>query len=182
MVYGVGWMICYALLPFLITDKLHLPYNDATRSTQVTYQIALCLAFWPAGLLMDKLGAIRSTGLSFLMLTLYPIGLIFASNSLDLTFVSVWYGLAHAGASVGWAIGPVALAPSKEKVPQYVAIHATMVGLRGAIFQGLGVLLYSLSHSFVLPLILAAAGFIYSSYIMFKLHSKVQDQLKVKIS
>ncbi len=181
MVYGVGWMICYALLPMLI-DHLKLPYGEATRSTQFAYLIALCLAYWPAGLLMDKLGAIRSTGLSFLMLSLYPIGMFFATGAVDLTFVSAWYGLAHAGASVGWILGPVALAPNKEKVAQYVAIHSTMVGIRGKIFQGLGVFLYWLSGSFGLPLALAAIGFLYSSYLMFKLHSSVQSRLAAKVS
>ena len=180
MVYGVGWMICYALLPHIITDKLQLPYDSAARSTYVTYQIVMCLAYWPAGLLMDKLGAIRSTGLSFLLLTLYPIGLIFTTGSGDLTFVSAWYGLAHAGASVGWTLGPVALAPSKDKVAQYVAIHATMVGIRGKVFQGLGVLLYWVSSGLGLPLALAAIGFLYSSFIMFKLHGSVQARLRAK--
>lgn len=180
MVYGVGWMVCYALLPMLITDKLNLPYGQATSSTQFAYLIALCLAYWPAGLLMDKLGAIRSTGLSFLMLSLYPVGMYFATGAFSLTFVSAWYGLAHAGASVGWLLGPVALAPSKEKVAQYVAIHATMVGIRGKIFQGLGVFLYWLSSNFGVPLALAAIGFLYSSYLMFKLHSGVQSRLAAK--
>jgi len=174
MIYGIGWMICYALLPLLITDKLKLPYDQATGSTQVPYQIVLGLAFAPAGLMMDKLGAIRSTGISFLLLTLYPIGLIFAASSFDLTMVSAFYGLAHAGASVGWVLGPVALAPSKDKVPQYVAIHATMVGSRGKLFLGLGVLLYSLTHCFTWPLVVGAAGFLFSSYIMLKLHGKVR--------
>ncbi len=182
MVYGVGWMICYALLPMLI-DHLKLPYGEATRSTQFAYLIALCLAYWPAGLLMDKLGAIRSTGLSFLMLSLYPIGMIFATGGkVDLIFVSAWYGLAHAGASVGWILGPVALAPSKEKVAQYVAIHSTMVGIRGKIFQGLGVFLYWLSGNFGVPLALAAIGFLYSGYLMFKLHSGVKSRLEAKAS
>lgn len=180
MTYGIGWMIAYALLPLIVTDKLKLPYDQVAQSTQVPYQIAIVLMLVPAGMLMDRLGAIRSTGLSFALLALYPVGLILAVDSTQLAAVSVWYGIAHAGASVGWMLGPVALAPTPAKVPQYVAIHATLVGLRGAIFQGLGVLLYALTGGFVIPLVIAAAAYIWSSVQMFNLHARVQQQGRAK--
>jgi hypothetical protein len=67
-------------------------------------------------------------------------------------------------------LGPVSLAPTPDKVPQYVAIHATFVGIRGKIFQGLGVLIYTLTHSFVLPFLLAAAAFGWSAFQMWQLN------------
>jgi hypothetical protein len=87
--------------------------------------------------------------------------------------VSFIYGLSHAGTSVGWMLGPVSLAPEPRKVPQYVAIHATFVGIRGKIFQGLGVLVYSLTHSFVLPFLLAAGAFAWSAVQMWQLNRLV---------
>jgi hypothetical protein len=54
-------------------------------------------------------------------------------------------------------------------VPQYVAIHATFVGIRGKIFQGLGVLLYSLTDGFTLPFLLAAGAFAWSAVQMWRL-------------
>lgn len=170
MTYGVGWMIAYALLPIVVTTKLHLDYDKIANSTNVPYLIAIVFMIWPAGWLMDKLGAVRSTGLSFLLLTIYPLGLIWASNADQLLLVSIVYGVAHAGASVGWMLGPVSLAPSPAKVPQYVAIHATLVGIRGKVFQGLGVLLYSLTDSFVLPLLIAAAAYLWSAWQMWRLN------------
>ena len=175
MVYGIGWMIAYALLPILVTDGLHLNYDEIARSTQFAYLIALVAMIFPAGLLMDRLGAVRSTGLSFAMLTLYPLGLIWASNVRELTWVSIVYGVAHAGASVGWMLGPVALAPTPAKVPQYVAIHATFVGIRGKLFQGLGVLLYTLTGSFTLPLVIAALAYIWSAQQMWALHQRMKS-------
>lgn len=170
MTYGVGWMIAYALLPIVVTSKLHLDYDKIANSTNVPYLIAIVFMIWPAGWLMDKLGAVRSTGLSFLLLTIYPLGLIWASDADQLLLVSIVYGVAHAGASVGWMLGPVSLAPSPAKVPQYVAIHATLVGIRGKVFQGLGVLLYSLTDSFVLPLLIAAAAYLWSAWQMWRLN------------
>jgi MFS family permease len=76
MTYGIGWMICYALLPIFVTDHLKLNYDQIAQSTQVTYLIGMVLMIGPAGYLMDRLGAVRSTGLSFAMLVLYPLGLI----------------------------------------------------------------------------------------------------------
>lgn len=179
MTYGIGWMVAYALLPLLVTDKLHLEYDTITQSTTVPYQLAVVLMLWPAGLLMDKLGAVRSTGLSFLMLAIYPLGLIFSGDAHELLITSVWYGIAHAGASVGWMVGPVSLAPSPDKVPKYVAIHATLVGLRGSIFQGLGVLLLQVTGSFTWPLLLAAAAYVWSAVQMWQLHGRMAAGARV---
>ncbi|HYF14798.1 MAG TPA: MFS transporter [Phycisphaerales bacterium] len=169
MTYGVGWMIAYSLLPLLVTKKLGLDYEEIASSTHVAYLVALVAALYPAGLLLDKFGAIRGTGLSFFMLCLHPVGLMAARDQETLTIVSLAYGVAHSGASVGWMLGPVSLAPSKEKVAAYVAIHATLVGIRGKVFQALGVGLYMLTGVFWVPLLIAAAGYIWAGFQMFNL-------------
>lgn len=180
MTYGIGWMICYALLPIFVTDRLRLDYDQIAGSTQVAYLVGMVLMIGPAGYLMDRLGAARSTGLSFLMLIVYPLGLMGSTDAASLAVVSFVYGLSHAGTSVGWMLGPVALAPSPDKVPQYVAIHATFVGIRGKIFQGLGVLLYSLTHGFTLPFLLAAAAFAWSAVQMWRLDRFMRPGARVK--
>lgn len=169
MTYGVGWMIAYALLPMLVTDKLALRYDQIAFSTQTAYLLALVAFLWPAGLLMDRLGPVRSTGLSFGMLSVYPILYLMSGDVYMLTIASVAYGAAHAGASVGWMLGPVALAPTKEKVAQYVAIHATLVGVRGTLFQMLGVGLYMAFGDFRPPLVLAALAYVWACVQMFQL-------------
>lgn len=173
MTYGIGWMVCTALLPLLVTDKLHLPYDQITQSTQVLYVVGVVLCLLPVGRLMDKLGPSRTSGLSFLALAGYPIGLAIAGNQTELGAVSLFYGLAHAGVNLGWMLGPVSLAPTPDKVPQYVAIHSTLVGLRGSIFQGAGVLLYEWSQSFTPPLVLAAAAFVWAAWQMYRLHQRM---------
>lgn len=173
MTYGVGWMIGYALLPILVTTGLGLNYDEISNSTVVAYLLAMVAMIYPAGLLLDKLGAVRSTGLSFALLTVYPVGLLMARDAHDLLIVSIAYGIAHAGANVGWMLGPVSLAPSPEKVPQYVAIHATLVGVRGKLFQLFGIGLYKLSGNFTLPLLLAAAAYAWSAWQMWRLHVRM---------
>jgi hypothetical protein len=76
-------------------------------------------------------------------------------------------------------LGPVALAPTPAKVPQYVAIHATFVGIRGKIFQGLGVLIYSMTHSFVIPFVLAAMAFAWSAVQMWQLNRMMNRPVAV---
>ncbi len=172
MAYGIGWMICWALLP-LMGVRMGLNYDQYAHSTQVAYQVMLVLAIYPAGLLMDRMGAVRSTALSFAMLTFYPLGLMFVGTEMHLIVVSALYGLAHAGANMGWMLGPVSLAPTREKVAQYVAIHSTLVGVRGAVFQFLGVWVYVLTGSFIIPLAMAALGFGVSAWQMFSLHRRM---------
>lgn len=175
MTYGVGWMICYALLPILVTDKLHLAYDAMQRSTYTAYLLAMVAMIFPVGLLMDRIGAVRSAAISFALLTIYPLGLIAAGSSSGLMWASIAFGVAHSGASMAWMVGPVSLAPSPEKVPQYVAIHATLVGIRGKIFQGLGVGLYALTHSFTLPLAIAAAAYAWSAWQMWRLNDRMRS-------
>lgn len=174
MTYGIGWMIGVALLPLLADRKLGLGYRDYAHSTQIAYQVAVVAMIWPAGWLMDRLGAIRSVALSFGLLSLYPLGLVVSGDVRDLMFASIVFGIAHAGASVGWMLGPVALAPTPAKVAQYVAIHATLVGLRGTLFQGLGVVLYAVTGGFTWPLVLAAIAYIWSAAQMWTLHGRAR--------
>ena len=177
MTYGVGWMICYALLPILVTQpELHLNYETIAESTQMAYWLAMTAMIVPAGMLMDRIGAVRCTGISFLLLTIYPIGLLLSRDAKDLLVTSVLYGTVHSGASVGWMLGPMALAPSKEKVPQYVAIHATLVGIRGKVFQFAGIGLYKLTHSFTLPFLIAAAALVWSAWQMWRLDAKMRER------
>lgn len=180
MTYGVGWMIAYALLPMLITDKLNLGYDDATGATQTAYLLAVVACIWPAGLLLDRLGAVRSTGISFAMLAVYPMLYLWADTPGKLAVASVIYGIAHAGASAGWMLGPVALAPTPDRVPQYVAIHATLVGVRGKLFQGLGVGLYMLLGDFRVPLVIASLAYVWAAVQMLQLDGRMRGRLSTK--
>lgn len=178
MTYGVGWMIVTALMPLVVTKALHLGYDQLTESTYVPYWLAMTVMIVPAGMLMDRMGVARSTALSFLLLAGHPIGVVLAIASgehgyMILLMASTYYGLAHAGSNIGWMLGPVSLAPSPDKVPQYVAIHATMVGIRGSIFQALGVGLYELTGSFTAPLLVASAAYVWSAWQMWVLRTRI---------
>jgi hypothetical protein len=63
-------------------------------------------------------------------------------------------------------------------VQHYVAIHATMVGLRGTLFQFMGIALFELTGSFTIPLIIAAGGFGWAAWQMGSLESDFARRVK----
>lgn len=169
MTYGIGWMVFYALLPLVGTTKLNLTYEQMGAAAYMPFQIARAAFTFVGGWMMDRYGAMRTCVASFALYTFVPLLLAFATGPTTMTIACVVWGIAAAGVDAGWMLGPVSLAPSKSKVPQYVAIHATMVGVRGSLFQLLGVWLYGITGSFTWPLVIGAASFVWASWQMLSL-------------
>lgn len=173
MSYGVGWMVCTALVPALATDRLHLNYSHYAGATIVLYQLTNVLMVAPMGLAVDRLGPMRVASISFLWLTIYPVGLLLASGPGSLSVLSVLYAMGMVGVQLTWTLGPVALAADASRASQYMAVHTTLVGVRGILAQGLGMTLYSLTGSFTVPFGLAAVAFLWASLRMIQLARSV---------
>lgn len=169
MTYGIGWMICNALLPVLATDRLHMTYGEFGTWSQTMYAFGLLALTFPMGWLMDRIGPARTSAVSFIWLGFYPVALLMCGDAHHVAIASAMYGGAMAGVNLTWMLGPVSLAPTPEKVAHYVAIHTTLVGLRGVLAQGLGMLLYRLTGSFEWPLMIAAAAFVWAAWKMYAL-------------
>ncbi len=163
MTYGIGYMVCEALLPILADTKLHMSYGELASTTRVVWQFAIVLMALPMGWLLDRLGPARTTAGSFAWFALYPVFLMLAETSAGVALASVFFGMAMAGIQQGWMLGPVMLAPSADKVSQYVAIHTALVGFRGLAFQFLGMLIYTTTGSFAAPLAIAALALLAAS-------------------
>ncbi len=172
MTYGAAYMLCEALLPVLGTDRLHMGYQEYAHSTQMVARLAMLALTLPMGWLLDRVGPVRTSGLAFGVLSIYPLLLISAGGVPGVAVASVVWGIGMAGVMMGWMLGPVTLAGSAEKVPQYVAIHATLVGLRGILFQFLGMGLYQLTGEFTWPLAGAALAFAFAAAQMWLLHGR----------
>jgi MFS family permease len=175
MTYGAAYMLCDALLPVLATAQLGLRYEDYAHSTQVVTKLVMLATMLPIGWLHDRIGPVRTSGLAFTVLALYPVLLGTAGGAFGVALASIPYGLGMAGVQMGWMLGPVRLAGTAEQVPQYVAIHATLVGIRGLVFQGLGMLLYKLTGSFIPPLALATVAFIWAAAQMRQLQGALSQ-------
>lgn len=180
MLYGVGWMICYALLPLIGNDKIGLTDADFSTATIVTFQAMMIVLLFPAGRIADRFGPVKVVSVAFLILTLYPTLLAFADSFATLTGVTILFALGMAGVHLGWTLGPVYFAPDSEQAPRYLAVHATLVGVRGILFQGLGVWLYAITGSASIPLAFAAVGFLLAATQMRRLGRKIKPKLAAK--
>jgi MFS family permease len=174
MTYGCGFMIGDALLPLLVTHRLGLEYDQITSAGFATFRGCMLLAALPAGWLLDRVGPMRTASVAFAGLVFYPLLLLSATSAVGLGWASVLYGFMMAGVNLAWMLGPLTLANSADQVSEYVAIHTTLVGIRGVLFQGVGIALYALTDSFVWPLVLAAAMFGLAAWQMWRLHADGQ--------
>lgn len=172
MTYGASYMMCDALLPVFATARLHMRYEDYAESTQLVLKLVMLIMIVPMGWIMDRMGAVRTSCLAFASLALYPLFLMLAHDTGMVGFATIFYGFGLSGVAMGWLLGPVTLAGTSDKVPQYVAIHATLVGVRGIIFQGLGMLLYKWTGTFVFPLTLSVIGFTIAALLMARLQKR----------
>lgn len=180
-IYGLGWMICNALLPFLVVDRLKLDYEQIARATQTAFEFALILMMLPTGYLMDRLGPIRTSSWAFAVLVCYPFGLIAAEGPASLTLATLGFGVGISGVQLAWTIGPVTLARDSAQAPYYLAIHGTLVGFRALLGQFPAVILYKLVGIEV-PLILAAALFATGAVLMHRLERDRQADQKARSS
>lgn len=169
MSYGTGWMICTALVPLLANDKLNLDYAEFANATVVAWQVTMIVMLVPMGRLADRIGPVRLAAGSFLWLTIYPIGLLAAPSAVWLGGCTILYALGMVGVHLTWTLGPVAFAPEPERASHYLAIHGTLVGVRGMVVQGVGVGLYSLTGRFWPAMMLGALGFFWASRRMRRL-------------
>jgi len=178
LVYGLGWMICQAILPFLVWDVLRLSYADVARATQSTFQLTLVLTMLPVSYLMDRYGPVRMAAWGFLMVAIYPLGLILVVRGTTwmdtvtaLTLVTVWFGVGVSAIHLAWTIGPVSLAPTASDASHYLATHASMVAPRTLVGQALALGLYTATGSVHLPLAAAVACAGTGAVLMFRLHA-----------
>jgi MFS family permease len=170
MTYGAAYMLCDGLLPVFATARLGMRYEDYAHSTQTISRLVMLIAMLPYGWLLDRIGPVRVSGIGFAVLCVYPVLLLNSATPADVALASCVWGVGMAGVMMGWMLGPMALAGTPEKVPIYVAIHATLVGIRGIVFETLGMALYQLTHSFVWPLVAAAGAFAWAAVQMWQLH------------
>ncbi len=169
MTYGAAFMVCDALTPIYATEVLGVDYEEYANTTQVAMRTAMLAATLPMGVFMDRVGPMRLCGVMFLLLTSFPLLLLFAPTVFGFTSAWMIWGVAMAGVAMGWMLGPVALAPRPELAAHYTSIHTALVGVRGVLFQSAGMLIYSLSGSFAAPLLLAAVLFVAGAVQMWML-------------
>jgi len=179
-IYGLGWSSCQALLPFLVVDKLQFTYAEVAQSTQAALQVTLMLMILPTSHLMDRHGPVRLAMWGMALIPLYPIGLMLASGVTALTLITIWFAIGISAIHLAWTIGPITLAPSASDAPNYLAIHASLVGPRSIIGQFSAVGVYLLTGRMIeIPLAGAIVCFIGGALAMHRLDRHRKRALQV---
>jgi MFS family permease len=167
--YGAGNLMIAAQLVVLFSDQLHL--SAPLQVTLLTIVPLLCVpAFTPLWARMFDSGHViefraRQCWVLIAAMTVTFIAVLMHWTPL-LWLAAVLYGIATAGANLGWNLGHNDFA-SLGKVQQYMGVNVTLTGMRGLVAPPLGVLTYTLlerrwpgagRYALVLPMAMTLAG------------------------
>ena len=121
------------LVVILITDRLHLTYGQASWARFVVPPILIILCSPLAGRLLDRShSSFMMCGSCFLLAA--HAALLAAANGVFVLLVSyAIFGVAMTGVNLAWNLGPVQFAKTERDSLDYMGVHVTLTGLRGAI-------------------------------------------------
>jgi len=167
--YGAGNLMITAQLVVLYSDLLHLP--AAMQVVLLTIVPQLCVpVFTPVWARLFDAGhviAFRARQCWVLIGAMSVVILaVFTGATLLLWLAALLFGIAMAGANLGWNLGHNDFA-SLGKVQQYMGVNVTLTGMRGLVAPPLGVLAYTAlervsagagRYSLALPIALTLTG------------------------
>lgn len=140
MLYGTGFLMLQPVLPLYLVDELGVSYSQVSVARGVLFWVAMIVAGPLFGRLSDRIGILRSCALAYLMLSAFPLLLLFVPGVAGLNVAFTSFGLAMAGVHVAWNLGPIALARGRDPVP-YLNAHLALVGVRALVGMVGGTLL-----------------------------------------
>lgn len=144
-VYGIGALIGIALYPIVQVDRLGLSYTElGLLATAQSLTWMLGFVVW--GKAIDRRGGLWVLRLNLAIACIVPLAYIFATNGWMLLPAFLAQGIISAGVDLGMLNTCIQLA-DPDKVVEYAAIQATILGLRGLISPFIGVALVALGVS-----------------------------------
>lgn len=143
--YGAGNLMIAAQLVVMYSDELHLP--AAMQVVLLTIVPLLCVPlFTPMWARMFDAGHVVEFRARQCWVLIFAMGAVavavFSHFTPLLWLAAVSFGIATAGANLGWNLGHNDFA-SLGKVQQYMGVNVTLTGMRGLIAPPVGVLVYS---------------------------------------
>ncbi len=135
-VYGFGALLGFALYPVVQVDRLQLSY------TQIGLLGLAQSIFWVLGFLywggaVDRRGGLWVMRVNLLIAVCVPLSYMWATNIWMLLPAFIAQGIISAGVDLGLINTSISLA-EPDKVVEYAAVQATIIGLRGAITPFIG--------------------------------------------
>lgn len=137
MLYGIGLLAGAPLVILLAEGPLGLSYNQWTDAKGVAMPIGFVGGLLFAGRWVDRWGPARVGAMSFGLLALYFLSVTFARSAGHLTAALLLFGIAMAGVTTVWALGPLHFAPPGQ-ARTYAGVHVSLVGARSAVAPVLG--------------------------------------------
>lgn len=141
-IYGLGALIGVALYPIVQVDRLGLSYTELGL-LGTAQSIAWLLGFMIWGQAVDRRGGLWVLRLNLAIACLVPFTYIFAQNGWMLLPAFLAQGIISAGIDLGMLNTCIQLA-DPDKVVEYAAIQATVLGVRGIASPFIGVGLVAL--------------------------------------
>lgn len=140
MVYGMAFMILQPVLPIYLVDEVGIQYTEAATARGLIFW-GMIAVFSPLfGRLLDRWNAVRVSLLTFALLIPFPLLLTFWPTLPGVYGAFALYGFAMAGVNIAWTMGPILFAGAHDAA-RYMGVHVTMVGIRGVLGNGLGLVL-----------------------------------------
>ncbi|MEZ4683306.1 MAG: MFS transporter [Caldilineaceae bacterium] len=162
-VYGMGGLLGYPLYAIVQVDRLQLSYTQI-GFLGVAQSAAWLVGFLIWGRLVDRRGGLPVLRINQLISVIVPLAYIWATADWMLLPAFIVQGLINAGVDIGLISTCIQLA-EKDKVVEYAALQATVIGLRGMItpFLGAGLLRLGVTDTQVFAM---GAGLILLSWLI----------------
>ncbi|MBX3012796.1 MAG: MFS transporter [Caldilineaceae bacterium] len=161
--YGLGGLIGYPLYAIVQVDRLELSYTDLGMLGLVQSATWL-VGFLIWGRVVDHKGGLPVLRMNQLISVIVPLAYIWATDGWMLLPAFAVQGLINAGIDVGLISTCIQLAES-DKVVEYAAVQATVLGVRGVVtpFIGAGLIRLGVADTTIFAL---GAGFILLSWLL----------------
>lgn len=162
-VYGLGGLIGYPLYAIVQVDRLQLSYTEIGL-LGVAQSAAWLVGFLIWGRLVDRKGGLPVLSINQLISVIIPLSYMWATDGWMLLPAFIIQGLINAGVDVGLISTCIQLA-ERDKVVEYAAVQATVIGVRGIVtpFIGAGLVRLGMADTYIFAL---GAGLIFLSWLI----------------
>ncbi len=189
-IYGLAFMMILPVIPKFMVDTVGMNYSQMFISKSVIAKLGILFLAPLAGKLHDLLNPGKFAGISYFIISFYPLTLLVASFYTDLLmapylvmFAFLFNGIAMAGINVSWNIGSIYFAGDDE-APMFQSVHVSLTGVRAVIGPIIGFLVMIL-FNYQAVFILSTLVFITAALFSLKLGKRINnlsiaDELEVQ--
>jgi hypothetical protein len=129
--YGFGNLMVQPVYILFQVDRLRITNTQVANLANVQ-SVAAVITFFYAGRFLDRKGSLLTTFVSILAVCAINLSYLLAFRVEHLYLAAVAGGVANAGIELAY-INAILLFADRGRIPQYQAVHSSLLGVRGAI-------------------------------------------------